>query len=196
VAFTLVNSRHRQRTREAIDKSAQLARILCRMENTDVFLDTTKNPYQVRFLAEYGRGIRLKLICLVRDGRAVVNSLMEKERKTPERAINGWLWCNGMIDRAARYLPAADVFRLKHEDLCKNPKAILADLCSFLGIESDVLYENADKSNRHIIGNFMRNSFNGEIRLDESWRKKLAPDLLRLFERRAGWVNRRCGYSE
>jgi hypothetical protein len=166
------------------------------MENSSVFLDTTKNPYQVRFLAQYGQGIRLKLIALVRDGRAVINSLMDKENYTPERAIAGWLWSNRMLDRAARYLPAVDVFRLKLEDLCSDPKATLAEICSFLGIEGDAPFERADKSQRHIVGNQMRHTFNGQIRQDEAWRKQLTPDLLGLFERRAGWLNRRYGYRD
>ncbi|MCG8616073.1 MAG: hypothetical protein MI802_07635, partial [Desulfobacterales bacterium] len=77
-----------------LQTSVDLAGILCEREKTRIFLDTSKNPFQIRFLSACP-DINLKVIFLVRDGRAVMNSLLTKERiYTKESAVETWRWCN------------------------------------------------------------------------------------------------------
>ena len=188
-------SRHRDRAEAAIHKSDRLAAIACGMEGTEVFLDTTKNPFQVRHLAENLPG-RTKLISLVRDGRGVMNSLIEKEKYSPEQAVSAWLWGNRNLDRVARYLPPEAVFRLRLEDLCADPDGTWERLCEFLGVDPAQRPDHTDRSHRHVVGNRMRHSFDGAIRHDEKWRTALSPEHLALFEEKAGDVNRRYGYGD
>ena len=184
------------RAEHAMEKSIRLAQILCEKESTRVFLDTTKNSLQVRFLA--GRpDIRFKLIALVRDGRGVMSSLMEKEKWTPEASVGSWLWGNRNLDRAtAQYMKPEDVFRLRLEDFVRDSEGVRRALFRFLGVQEDAPLDYSRKESRHIVGNRMRHTFTGEIRQEESWKKKLLPEHLRLFEARAGWLNRRLGYPE
>ena len=51
------------------------------------------------------------------------------------------------------------------------------------------------RAQHHVIGNGMRMTFNGDIRLDEKWRAELNAESLRLFVQRAGWLNRKLGYE-
>jgi hypothetical protein len=179
----------------AIERSVHLAKLLCATEGTSVFLDTTKNPLQIKFLRRY-TGVRLKLIALVRDGRGVMNSLVKNEAYSPDQAIASWLWGNRNIERAvAHYMNEADVFRLRLEDLWQDPVNVRRRLFEFLGVDPDVPLDYRDKSRRHIVGNRTRHVFDGSIRADESWRKELSEEHAALFRSRAGWLNRRYGYS-
>lgn len=185
----------RRKVADALAKGVRLVEILCRWENTRVFVDSMKNPFQVRFLAQHPR-IHVKLIALVRDGRGVMNSLMRKEHWSPEQSIGSWLWSNRNLRRAARYLPPEDVFWVRLEDLCRNPEETCTALHRFCGVEAiPGMYFNPDKQ-LHIIGNGMRLSYRGEIKFDESWRRALAPEHLDLFMRRVGWLNRELGYED
>lgn len=178
-----------------VDRYYHLARLLCRQQETNVFLDTTKNAYQIRFLAADPR-IDLKMIALVRDGRGVTNSLINREKWTPERSVGTWTWANRNIARAAKYLPRENVLWLRLEDLCHEPEAMLDRLQRFCGATPCLTLDASNTSERHVIGNSMRLSFDGRIKLDEKWRTSLSAENLALFERRAGKLNRRLGYSD
>lgn len=185
-----------RRATEAVDKSVRLARLLCRMRGTSVFLDTSKNPFQARFLAAHP-DVRTRLIFLMRDGRGVLKSLMEKEGWSREKAVGSWAWCARTTERiAARYLDPGDVYRLRLEDLCGDPEGTRAALFRFLGVDDGATLDFSDRSRFHIIGNSMRLRFNGEVRLDERWRTSLTPEDLAYFEARAGAINRRYGYGD
>lgn len=179
---------------EAVRKSERLAGLMCEMDGTRVFFDSTKNPLQIRFLARYAT-VPLKLICLVRDGRGVMNSLMEKERYTPEQAVSAWLWGNRNMERSRRYLPPDRVLFLRLEDLCTDFEGTLDALFRFADVDRGVRPDYRDKHDLHIVGNRMRHTFAGEIRYDESWRQRLSPVHLDLFAARAGALNRAYGYG-
>ncbi len=187
-------SRLRQRSEEAIDKSIRLAVDLCEYEETKVFLDTTKNPLQLRFLAARS-DIELKVISLVRDGRGVMNSLIAKEKYSPRKSVEDWVWSNRNLHRAQRYLSPHQVLHLRLEDLCRAPDATLTALMQFCEVDADTKWDCSRTSSRHVIGNGMRTKFSGEIRLDEKWRTALSDEHLQLFNQRAGWLNRKLGYE-
>jgi hypothetical protein len=192
-AFSLFSHRPAE-VRRAVDKAINLAGILCRIEHASVFFDATKMPYWVRFLGQHATDVRVKLLALVRDGRGVMNSLIKREHYTPEYAIAHWLWSNRNLRRAVRYLPPADVFWMRLEDFCQAPQDRLREIFRFLGVDEHAPLVRQDPTRRHIIGNTMRFTFMGEIRRDEAWRQELTREHLRLFEKKAGWLNRLLGY--
>ena len=192
----LFNANRRRKAFHAVDRSLRLARILCEKEGTNTFLDTTKNPLQIRFLSRHP-GINLKVIALVRDGRAVMNSLLIKEKiYTPESAIAAWLYGNRNLERAvSHYISPQDVFRLRLEDLCNDPDVTLKSLFRFLNVDHNVKLDFSDRSRFHIVGNYMRHTFNGEVRRpDESWKRQLSPENLALFYAKASKINKKYGY--
>jgi hypothetical protein len=188
-------SRHRETAERRVDRSVRLARILCRMQDAEVFLDTSKHFYPVRFLARR-TDVRLKILCLVRDGRAVMNSLVEKERMTEDEAVQTWLWSLRNSRRASsNYVPPADVYSFRLEDLCRDPEGMRDDMLRFLGVEPSSPAPSFDPSGMHVVGNLMRLKYDGVIRHEERWRSKVSPRQLDYFERRAGHVNRSLSYA-
>ncbi|MBM9513975.1 sulfotransferase [Desulfogranum marinum] len=179
-----------------IDRSVRLAKILCDAAGASVFLDTTKNPLQAGFLAQHQQ-VDLKVICLVRDGRGVMNSLLTKERTyTPESAVDSWLWGIRNMERAQRhYVGSSQVYFLKLEELCQQPELKLTELLKFVGVEVDDVEFDYSQAKRHIVGNRMRHFFDGTIKKpDEAWRSELSKENLALFEAKAGRINRKYGY--
>lgn len=184
-----------RRSTAVIDKSIRLARLLCRMEGTNVFLDTTKTPLQVRFLARRG-DVRVKAISLTRDGRGVVNSLMRHYGTPLDAAIDSWLWAIRNQERAARWLPPENVWHLRIEDLWSDPAACIQSLYAFCGVDPSFTPDSFDPAQRHIVGNGMRMAFTGQIRTDHRWKTEMAPAAQARFEQRAGRVNRSLGYEQ
>ena len=188
-------SRLRLRAARAIDRYYRLACILCELEDTRVFFDSTKNPYQIRFLAGHPH-VDLKVVALVRDGRGVMNSLITKENKTPREAVATWVWSNRNLSRAVRYLPAERVHWMRLEDFCREPKATLDRLQRFCGVAAIGDLDAADSIDQHVIGNRMRHSFRGGVRNDEAWRKRLSQADLKFFHCKAGRLNWKLGYRD
>lgn len=178
----------------AVDKSIWLARDICRHEQSHTFVDTGKNPYQIGFLAKRN-DIDLKVIALVRDGRAVMNSMIEKEGWAPQQAIDSWLWANRQLNMAVKGLPEDKVFHLRLEKFCEQPDQILKQLLRFCNGDDQESLDAYIPGNRHVIGNGMRLRFDGKIKLDAKWLTSLSDENLELFESQAGSVNRMLGYS-
>ncbi len=186
-------SRLRKAAAIAAEKSAALARLVCELRDASTFLDTTKNPFQPRFLVNHPE-IDLKVIALVRDGRAVMNSIRKRYGYSREDAVASWIWANRNIERVIGHeIPAEAVFRIRHEDLCRSPRETMSRLFDFLEV-ADVELPSTEVGDRHIIGNVMRRRFSGEIAIDEAWRQDLSDDDLAYFESQAGAMNRRYGY--
>ena len=184
-------------SKEAIEKSLKIIEIILAKENSKVFLDTTKNPFQVRFLSKHPR-VDLKIIYLIRDGRAVTWSLINKEKWTLKKSVDTWLWSNRNIERVClNYINDKNcVLMLKLEDLCNHPEEKITQLLDFIGVSSDIEIKSTKESGLHIIGNSMRLKFNGKIRRpDESWKENLSKEKILYFEKRAGWLNKRYGYE-
>jgi hypothetical protein len=184
-----------RRQLEAVRRSARLGEILCRIEGTRVFLDISKNPLQIPFLSRLP-DVNVKVISLVRDGRGVICSLMKHYKQTREQAVGAWLWsCRNQERVVAQCVDPARVFRLRLEDLCREPARYRSELFRFLGVDDAVELDFSDLTKRHILANTMRLKFTGEVRLDEAWKTTLTKEDLAFFERHGGRRNRMNGYE-
>ncbi len=194
IIFKYIFKKYYYESNALIERSIKLINILLREENTKYFLDTTKNPIQVRFLARHPN-INLKVISLIREGHAVMNSLIQKEKYSPIDAINNWIWSNKNIERVIEYyLKPEQVYKVKLEDFLENHQEVLKQIFKFLGVNPNVELDFNPKK-RHVIGNYMRYTFDGTIRPpDNRWKRQLSPELIKLFDERAGDMNKKYGY--
>ncbi len=181
---------------ERLQRTWRLARLACEIQGRRVFLDTSKNPQTLPFLACDPR-FDLRTIVLHRDGRGTVNSLMRKEKRALETAVGEWLWCYRHLERVVRnYLPADRVHVVRLEDLCRDPEGVERALFRFMGVGEDAALDFSDPARFHVMGNMMRLSFDGRIRLDEKWRDELTDEEKSYIDRRIGAKNRQYGYGE
>jgi len=186
-------SYHRSVTQKARNV-VRMAQLLCEAEHTSTFLDTSKNGLQVRPLLEQD-AMNVRCISLVRDGRAAVLSLMKWYKYPLSEAVDRWLSQIRLMQRTVRYAAPDQVLHLRHEDLVRNHQNMVPRLYRFCGVDPAAKLDYS-RERRHIVGNTMRRTFDGTIRMDESWRSKITPEQLAYFNRRAGRVNRSLGYED
>lgn len=179
-----------QKTRKVV----RMAQLLCEEEQTSTFLDTSKNGLQIRPLLEQD-AMAVRCIALVRDGRAAVLSLMKWYKYPLGEAVDRWLSQIRLMQRTVRYASPDQVLHLRHEDLVRDYQSMAPRLYRFCGVDPDIQLDYS-RERRHIVGNTMRRTFDGTIRMDESWRNKITAEQLAYFNRHAGRVNRSLGYED
>jgi hypothetical protein len=158
-----------------------------------VVVDSSKTAEQFRHLyLQRPRDIRL--VYLVRDGRGVALSRMQRNRTTLVRASLLWVRSNLKILLMWMLVPKDRRLLVVYEELCRNPEAEIAKIWAFLGLEPSAV--ELRKNNRHNIAGsphrFLRSDT--EITVDERWRTALSRRDLNWFAAIGGWLNRQFGY--
>lgn len=158
-----------------------------------VFLDTSKDASRLRYLSE-SRSLRIKVVHLIRDGRAVAYSLIKKGYD-PDVAASDWVSEHRQALRLKRSFERSDWMSLRYETFCESPDATLAEVCEFAGV--DVQRRTLDYRGwqSHVIGNRMRLESSNEIRLDTSWQTRLQGAPRAAVEAVTGSMNRKFGYA-
>lgn len=182
----------------------ELARILSRIEalaeivtgikGSRVFLDSSKRPERAVFMRRIP-SFDMRVIHLVRDGRAVSWSNMKNLGLGPEAAADSWVADNRAAEQARRWFPRDRWMTLRHEDVCADPSGALSRIYSFVGLPADDGVPDFRGVEHHVIGNRMRLSSTSEIRIDERWKTALTPEQMAAIERRVAPLNRGYGYG-
>lgn len=127
---------------------------LARKVGAPVIADSTKDPAWIRERARemQAAGVPHKLVFLVRDGRAVVNSRLRKTPDEPlERTIERWQ----TRIRQTRLLVAerpADSTLVRYEELVTEPEAVVRRLATFLGLDYDEAMLRYEEHRHHPLG--------------------------------------------
>jgi len=168
--------------------------IILELQNASMFLDASKEPVRLRHLINTG-DYNIRVIHLIRDGRAVTNSTMRHLNLTAACAAKEWVQTHQQIRRLKNNLRQKNVITIHYEDLCLNSNAILERIIRFLDlkIESDI--SEFRSSEHHILGNSMRLRGDRQIKLDQKWQTMMSPDDLAIFERIGGPINRQYQYA-
>jgi len=177
-----------------VSRIGSLAEIVAAIKGCDVFLDSSKRPERATLMQRSG-DFDLRVIHLVRDGRAVSCSSMKHLGIGPQDAARSWIADNQASEQARRFFPANHWMTLRYEDLCADPDGTLARIHAFAGIPSRNGFHNFRATDHHIIGNQMRLSSTSEIRLDEKWKTALTPEQMATIDRLVAPLNRRYGYG-
>lgn len=178
----------RLRTNEA------LAEVITEMRGARAFVDASKRPGRLLHLRHIP-SLDLRVIHLVRDGRAVARSTVRNLGYSAEDGARSWANAAASAERVRRHFPAERWLTLRHEDLCSAPEATLGRVLQFIGVSPLGEVPDFRSSDHHIIGNRMRLSHASEIRLDERWRTEMPPEQVRTVERIAGGTLERYGYD-
>ncbi len=192
-ALHLVPGARRERDR-ILSRIESLVDIVSRIKGCEVFLDSSKRPERATLMQRSG-SFDMRVIHLVRDGRAVSWSSMKHLKIGPEGAARSWLADNRGSEHARRYFPSDRWMTLRYEDLCADPDGTLARIHAFAGLPSRNGFHNFRATDHHIIGNQMRLSSTSEIRLDESWKQGLTPEQIAAITGLIAPLNRRYGYG-
>ncbi|MGE3181256.1 MAG: sulfotransferase [Phycisphaerae bacterium] len=175
-------------------KNRAIVEATCEIQGRPIFLDGSKEPNRLRYLRAAGFD-DVRVIHLIRDGRAVTNSALGHEYDSLEVAATDWRDTHAEAVRIRAASKPGEFFTLKYEELCAQPREKVTEICNFLGIDPAGLDWNAPTNAFHILGNSMRNRPLENIRLDERWKTSLNENHLRRFDRLAGAMNREFGYG-
>jgi hypothetical protein len=171
-----------------------LAETVTSIKGGTTFLDSSKRPERAAFMRRFG-DFDMRVIHLVRDGRAVSWSTMKNLEVDPQEATRSWLADNHGCEHARRFFPAGRWMTLRYEDLCADPLKTLEKVYGFIGVPAKNGVNDFRSVEQHIIGNRMRLSTTSEIRLDESWKQALTPEQMAYIDQRVAPLNRRYGYG-
>ena len=172
-----------------------LAETVTGIKGGSTFLDSSKRPERATLMRRFGGFDDMRVIHLVRDGRAVSWSTMKNLNVDPQEATRSWLADNHGCEHARRFFPADRWMTLRYEDLCTDPLKTLEKVYGFIGVPAKNGVHDFRATSQHIIGNRMRLSTTSEIRLDESWKQALTPEQMTYVDQRVAPLNRRYGYG-
>ena len=180
-----------------------------------VIVDSSKIGIRLKYLLK-NRGIEVKIIRLVRDGRAVALSYMdpaefadasdpelrgggtggrrESERLSIKDGAYEWRRSNEEAEAILKSLGRSRWTEVHYEDLCEKTQETMERLFSFIGVEPRSGTLDFRSANHHVMGNGMRLDSTSQISLDERWRSTLSKEDLKVFDSVAGDLNRRLGY--
>jgi Sulfotransferase family len=175
-------------------RNVALVEVLREITGTRVVIDSSKIALHLRFLLK-SEDLKIKIIFLVRDGRAVTTSMLGHGTKSVEEAAMSWRRNNEAAERVLVGLPRSQWMQLQYEELCRRPEETLRGICKFLGMDTNNITLDFRSRTQHVLGNDMRLKSGSEIRLDERWRKSLSEGDLKIFEEVAGDANRKYGYQ-
>lgn len=190
---------------------------LARITGRPVIVDSTKRVDWIRARrAELDRaGVPHKLLFLVRDGRAVVNSRVRKyPDRDPVEHVREWAAHVAATDALVRERPE-DALEVRYERLATEPEATVRRVCAFLGLAYDPAMLAYERHEHHPLGGNTGTQsvvarakgapmvkvparsadFYGGLRggfaLDLRWRDELPSEVLRAFEAHAGELDAR-----
>lgn len=181
--------------KQGIDNNFLVYESVGKILNADKVVDSSKSYFKAAEL--YRRHPdRVKIILLVRDGRAVFYSGIKNGFRR-RRCVNAWKYLYAralpIFDKTVR---STDVLRVRYEDLAQNPETELKRVCEFVGIEFEPGMLAFMEQEHHLTnGNDMRFRADSSIRFDDSWRQGLSPTDLEYFEGRAAGLNKSLGYQ-
>jgi hypothetical protein len=183
---------------------------IAEVSGKSVIVDSTKYPGRAMALLRT-RGIQVRLLHLVRDGRAVIWSYRRKPNvdfhgnvididsdRLARWTTKQWLWVNALSELAVK-MAGKKAVRIRYEDLVLHPERELARVGSKLDLDlrpvAELLQSAAPLHVGHMIaGNRVRHQGAVKLSPDLEWREKLPLEDRRAFWRRAGWLARRYGY--
>lgn len=161
--------------------------------------------------------MRIKVLRLLRDGRAVTASYLRKyPSRTYEDIVKQWVASSLQNDSWVAEYPSSDQLVMKYEDLLEDTVGWMKNVCDFLEIDYEQEMLDYWKVKHHIVdGNrgtlsfvqrhfgkgsepvdrlFYENQQPGTFR-DERWRSELTPYQLYLFDKIGGTLQKSYGYS-
>jgi hypothetical protein len=161
----------------------------------DVIVDSTKSHLRTYSLYNHYPNI-VKVIVLVRDGRAVSHSYKKRNIFSFNDAAKKW---KKTYDRGLKILsrlPKQDVLIVKYEHLCSHPTDEIQRIVKYLELQYEERMLDFSQGISHsIAGNDMKWSSKPTIELNENWKNDISKSELKDFDNIAGELNHNFGYS-
>ena len=143
---------------------------------------------------------KAKFIHIIRDGRAVANSVMKLDwgPNDPIEAADLWIRSVGQGLAAQITIPSEQFITVSYEDLVTNPEREVQKICQFTGqrfdssmLEGTSTFIHSYTQKQHkLVGKRPQGN-----RL-QAWKKELGAKDIKIFEKRAYWMLTNLGYGD
>ncbi len=184
----------------------RLQEAISRVSGACFVVDSSKSIYHYMLL-HLANPETLRLVVLVRDGRAVAHSMVRGTRAKQwmsgppppfVQAARQWARTTRSILLLSKRTGCSKRVLIRYEEICQDPTGVLGELLRKWRIPplDDPFHQG--KGENHIIGGSPSIRFEGPvsgIQLDQSWREALTQEQLEVFERVTGRLNWKLGYS-
>jgi hypothetical protein len=175
------------------DQNRALFDCVAAASGAEIIVDSSHNRWRLLELEELGV-VNLKVIYVIRDGRALLNSYSRKY-KSLLVGFRRW-FVPTLMGLLLRRRVRSPWIIVRYEDLARDPAGCLKRICEFAGLQFEPgmirYWEHQDLS---VGGNRMRWQ-KKPIRLDERWRRELPFKTRALFAVLGGWLNLLYGYPQ
>lgn len=155
-----------------------------RYNSSSIYIDGTKSIRRAQIFAHYSDIKSIKLIFLIRDGRAFCNSYRKNRNISAHDLIvaaKEWNQYIHLVDELDRSYRNIQMLTVRYEDLCNKKDAVFNRIKNFLGLDPFSSFES-DTLPSHILGNRMRKSFSFDIQQDNSWKAELSISVVSKIE--------------
>jgi hypothetical protein len=182
-------------------------------------VDTSKSAKRAYLLKKYfiKNGYNVKIVHLVRDGRAVMYSYLKgyynvklknsktgreemktfysEKNRTPEEVVSLWKAANFEAEIYHNILSKNNYNLLRYEDFTGSPEIILQEILPTLGLEYEKEMLDLNRYDNHMVsGNASRINATRIQKPINSWAEKLTEDEISYFNKKAGRMNKKYGY--
>lgn len=140
-----------------------------------------------------------KFIHLVRDGRAIANSVINLDwgPNTTLHAAQWWLQklCHGLLSE--QWLGSKRIMRVKYEDLVRKPQETLQTISEFIGLDYSQRMTTGDSS---FVAGYTKNQHSlvgrpADLSRVNKWEQQLSPQEIQVFEKYTGQTLELMGYQ-
>jgi len=184
----------KKRKNDILLQNQKLIEIICKMQGKEVFLDGSKDSTRLKYFIKSNLW-DIKVISLVRDGRATTASFMKNENKCIRDATNEWVSAIKEAENIKSLMNPTDYIETSYEELCDHTNKVLKRVYEFIGVEEGIANLSFGASMSHILGNSMRLGNLDEIKKDEKWKERLNSKDIDIFNSIGGMYNGKLGYN-
>jgi hypothetical protein len=195
------NSKRSVYYNEYLENIYAFYKIILEKSDKKAVVDISKNPLRAFVLMKHPN-IDLRLIHLVRDGRAVAYSLHKSaKRGTTQRPVwrTALFWI--IVNRQSNYVSkrVKNSTLIRYKDLVTKPEITMHKIAQMVDIDPKPLVEVINgqlaKEDSHIMeGNRIRKEKSIKLKLDTEWQEKLDPKEQRVFSKLAKKTLSNYGY--
>jgi hypothetical protein len=204
------------RIKHRIHNIAELFNALFDKAQAEIIVDSSKSPRRAFMLSRNLKYYNIKVVHLVRDGRAVLHSYQKgyyrvrltdpqtgkEQTKTyyadTVRPVNNSVkrWKKDNQSAFSFFKEQNNYYFLRYEDLASNPETELKALLEFLGLSFEPKMLNLNRHTNHMVsGNASRINAEKIEPPFNSWKKELDPQKITYFNSKAGKLNSKLGYQ-
>ena len=133
----------------------------------------------------------VKVVHLIRNPNSYLHSQLKRGRENYRRIVKGWLRYNTVAHRYQETHGSNGYLLVRYEDLVKDPKIVIGDICDFLGLPhlAVVALSAADKERIHVVGNRAKEKFSAVEDRSVDWREALGSEQLAYVAERTRSLN-------